>query len=73
MQLDLKAEVFTLGPLAQMVGKLVTGLASPTALEHGMQRRSAGLLIVDRSLDLITPTCHNDALIDRIIHSLPRR
>lgn len=70
LQLDLKVEVFSLGPLSQMVGKLVTDLAMPTTLEHGAQRKSAGLLLVDRTLDLITPTCHSDAVIDRIVDSL---
>ncbi|CAM6014712.1 unnamed protein product [Sphagnum balticum] len=72
-QLELKVEVFSLGPLAQIVGKMVTGLASPIATEHGAQKRSAGLLLVDRSLDLITPSCHNDVLLDRVFSSLPRR
>jgi hypothetical protein len=73
VQLELKVEVFSLGPLAQIVGKMVTGLASPIATEHGAQKRSAGLLLVDRSLDLITPSCHNDVLLDRVFSSLPRR
>lgn len=72
-QLDVKVDVFSLGPLAHLVGNLVTDLSSSIVLDHGSQRKSAGLLLVDRSLDLITPTCHNDNFMDRVVYSLLRR
>ncbi len=71
MRLELKVEVFSLGPLAQTVGKMVTSLARPIAREHGAQKWSACLLLVDKSLDLITPSCHNDMLLDCVFSSLP--
>ncbi len=73
MWLELRVEVFSLGPLAQIVGKMVTGLAGRIATKHGAQKRSAGLLLVDRLLDLITPSCHNDVLLDHVFSSPPRR
>ncbi|KAG0568011.1 hypothetical protein KC19_7G179400 [Ceratodon purpureus] len=72
-QLDLKVDVFSLGPLSHLVGNLVTDLSSSIVLDHGSQRKSAGLLLVDRSLDLVTPTCHNDNFMDRAVYSLLRR
>ncbi|GAU40516.1 hypothetical protein TSUD_92880 [Trifolium subterraneum] len=39
----------------------------------GRRKRSAGLLLIDRTLDLLTPCCHGDSLIDRIFSALPRR
>ncbi|KAJ8644192.1 hypothetical protein MRB53_005940 [Persea americana] len=36
-------------------------------------KRSAGLLLVDRTLDLMTPCCHGDSLVDRMLSSLTRR
>ncbi|KAG0581697.1 hypothetical protein M758_3G001300 [Ceratodon purpureus] len=54
-QLDVKVDVFSLGPLAHLVGNLVTDLSSSISLDHGSQRKSAALLLVDRSLDPITP------------------
>ncbi|CAM6109519.1 unnamed protein product [Calypogeia fissa] len=71
-QMNLKCEVFTLGPLAQVVGKILSGLSSPPE-GIGHPRRPAGLVLIDRSQDLITPSCHGDSLLDRIFSSLPRR
>jgi hypothetical protein len=73
VQLDVKVDVFSLGPLAHLVGNLVIDLSTSIVLDHGSQRKSAGLLLVDRSLDLITPTCHNDNFMDRAVYSLLRR
>jgi hypothetical protein len=36
--LKLKVEVFSLGPLAQIVGKMVIGLARPIARKHGAKK-----------------------------------
>lgn len=72
-QLDVKVDVFSLGPLAHLVGNLVTDLSSSISLDHGSQRKPAALLLVDRSLDLITPACHNDNFMDLVVYSLLRR
>ncbi|KAJ7549057.1 hypothetical protein O6H91_07G038400 [Diphasiastrum complanatum] len=71
-QLDLKFEVFTLGRLARAVGKFMIEL--PNLPEGGGHtKRPAGLVIIDRSLDLITPSCHGDSLVDQMFFCLPRR
>lgn len=72
VQLSLKFDVFTLGPLSHDVGKLLTEL-SGIADVSGRSKRPAGLLLIDRTLDLITPCCHGDSLMDRFFASFPRR
>lgn len=69
--MDLKLEIFSFGDLSKSVGKVLTDMSS--LYDVGRRRRSAGLLLVDRTLDLLTPCCHGDSLVDRIISSLPRR
>ncbi|KAG6552592.1 hypothetical protein Mapa_005792 [Marchantia paleacea] len=71
-QLDLKPEIFTLGPLAHAVGKVMAGLPSPPD-SLGHHRRPAGLIFIDRTLDIVTPTSHGDSLLDRCFFSLSRR
>eukprot|EP01018_Ginkgo_biloba_P008783 Gb_27832 [translate_table: standard] len=71
-QMDLKMEIFTLGPLSRIIGKLLTDFSSLYDV-GGRTKRSMGLLLIDRSLDLITPCCHGDSLLDRMFSSLPRR
>ncbi|KAI6673128.1 hypothetical protein NL676_001034 [Syzygium grande] len=70
-KMDLKLEIFSFGDLSKSVGKVLTDMSS--LYDVGRRRRSAGLLLVDRTLDLLTPCCHGDSLVDRIISSLPRR
>lgn len=70
-QLDLKLDIFTLGPLSHYVGKILTQFSGVTDVS-GRTRRSAGILLIDRTLDLITPSCHGDSLMDRIFASFPR-
>lgn len=69
--MDLKLEIFSLGGLSKTIGKLLTDMSS--LYDVGRRKRSAGLLLIDRTLDLLTPCCHGDSLADRIYSSLPRR
>ncbi|PKI44000.1 hypothetical protein CRG98_035585, partial [Punica granatum] len=70
-KMDLKMEIFSLGSSSKMVGKILTDMSS--LYDVGRRKRSAGLLLIDRTLDLLTPCCHGDSLVDRIVSCLPRR
>ncbi|KAG6419450.1 hypothetical protein SASPL_121672 [Salvia splendens] len=70
LKMDLKLEIFSLGDLSKNVGKLMTDMSS--LYDVGRRKRSAGLLLIDRTLDLLTPCCHGDSLVDRMFASLPR-
>nr|KYP67757.1 Sec1 family domain-containing protein 2 [Cajanus cajan] len=70
-KMDLKMEIFSLGDISKTVGKLLTDMSS--LYDVGRRKRSAGLLLIDRTLDLLTPCCHGDSLVDRMFSSLPRR
>jgi hypothetical protein len=69
--MDLKMEIFSLGDMSKTVGKILTDMSS--LYDIGRRKRSAGLLLIDRTLDLLTPCCHGDSLVDRIFSALPRR
>lgn len=71
IKMDLKLEIFSLGGLSKTVGKLLTDMSS--LYDVGRRKRSAGLLLIDRTLDLRTPCSHGDSLVDRIYSCLPRR
>ena len=64
-------EIFSIGDLSKTVGKILTDMSS--LYDVGRRRRSAGLLLIDRTLDLLTPCCHGDSLVDRMFSSLPHR
>ncbi|XP_027064098.1 sec1 family domain-containing protein MIP3 isoform X1 [Coffea arabica] len=70
-KMDLKLEIFSLGDLSKTVGRLLMDMSS--LYDVGRRKRSAGLLLIDRTLDLLTPCCHGDSLVDRIFSCLPRR
>ncbi|CAM8944272.1 unnamed protein product [Rhodiola kirilowii] len=70
-KMDLKLEIYSLGDQSKVIGKMLTDMSS--LYDVGRRKRSAGLLLVDRTLDLLTPCCHGDSLVDRIFSSLPRR
>ncbi|XP_059663263.1 sec1 family domain-containing protein MIP3 [Cornus florida] len=70
-KMDLKMEIFSLGDISKSVGKLLTDMSS--LYDVGRRKRSAGLLLIDRTLDLLTPCFHGDSLVDRMFSSLPRR
>lgn len=64
-------EIFSLGDISKTVGKILTDMSS--LYDVGRRKQSAGLLLIDRTLDLLTPCCHGDSLVDRMFSSLPRR
>ncbi|KAH1247844.1 Sec1 family domain-containing protein MIP3 [Glycine max] len=70
-KMDLKMEIFSLGDISKTVGKILTDMSS--LYDVGRRKQSAGLLLIDRTLDLLTPCCHGDSLVDRMFSSLPRR
>ncbi|XP_057955432.1 sec1 family domain-containing protein MIP3 isoform X2 [Malania oleifera] len=70
-KMDLKLEIFSLGDLSKTIGKILTDMSS--LYDVGRRKRSAGLLLIDRTLDLLTPCCHGDSLVDRMFSCLPRR
>ncbi|GER56463.1 hypothetical protein STAS_34190 [Striga asiatica] len=71
LKMDLKLEIYSLGDLSKNVGKLLTDMSS--LYDVGRRKKSAGLLLIDRTLDLLTPCCHGDSLVDRMFSFLPRR
>lgn len=70
-KMDLKLEIFSLGDLSRTIGKQITDMSS--LYDVGRRKKPAGLLLIDRTIDLLTPCCHGDTLIDRIFSSIPRR
>lgn len=70
-KMELKMEIFSIGDLSKTVGKILTDMSS--LYDVGRRRRSAGLLLIDRTLDLLTPCCHGDSLVDRMFSSLPHK
>ncbi|CAI9089195.1 OLC1v1023715C2 [Oldenlandia corymbosa var. corymbosa] len=70
-KMDLKLEIFSLGDLSKTVGRLLMDMSS--LYDVGRRKRSAGLLLIDRTLDLLTPCCHGDSLVDRMFSFLPRK
>lgn len=71
-KMDLKLEIFSLGDTSKVIGKMLTDMSSLYDVGR-RNKRSAGLLLIDRTLDLLTPCCHGDSFLDRILSSLPRR
>ncbi|XWS30046.1 hypothetical protein CRYUN_Cryun24cG0084400 [Craigia yunnanensis] len=70
-KMDLKMEIFSLGDLSKTIGKILTDMSS--LYDVGRQKRTVGLLLIDRTLDLLTTCCHGDSLVDRIFSALPRK
>ncbi|EPS71932.1 hypothetical protein M569_02824, partial [Genlisea aurea] len=70
LKMDLKLEIFSMGDLSKNVGKLLMDMSS--IYDVGRRKRSAGLLLIDRTLDLLTPCYHGDSLLDRMLSTLPR-
>ncbi|KAL8161290.1 hypothetical protein V2J09_012779 [Rumex salicifolius] len=70
-KMDLKLEIFSFGDLSNTVGRIMTDMSS--LYDVGRRKRSAGLLLIDRTLDLLTPCCHGDSFFDRIFSALPHR
>lgn len=72
MQMDLKMEIFSLGDLSKSIGNILTGMSSLYDVGR-RNKKSLGLLLVDRTLDLLTPCCHGDSLVDQMLSALPHR
>ncbi|GMH12128.1 hypothetical protein Nepgr_013969 [Nepenthes gracilis] len=70
-KIDLKLEVFSLGDLSKTVGRILTDMSS--LYDVGRRKKSLGLLLIDRTLDILTPCCHGDSFFDRTFSALPRR
>lgn len=70
--MDLKLEIFSVGDLSKRIGKILTDMSSLYDVGR-RSKRSAGLLIIDRTLDVLTPCCHGDSAVDWMLSSLPRR
>uniref|UniRef100_A0A0E0F2X7 Sec1 family domain-containing protein MIP3 n=1 Tax=Oryza meridionalis TaxID=40149 RepID=A0A0E0F2X7_9ORYZ len=70
-KMDLKLDIFSLGDTSKVIGKLMMDMSS--LYDVGRNKRSAGLLIVDRTLDLLTPCFHGDSFLDRMLSSLTRK
>ncbi|XWS41127.1 hypothetical protein CRYUN_Cryun17cG0053400 [Craigia yunnanensis] len=70
-KMELKMEIFSLGDLSKTIGKILTDMSS--LYDVGRRKRTVGLLLIDRTLDLLTPCCHGDSLVDRIFSALPRK
>ncbi|CAO2143406.1 unnamed protein product [Urochloa humidicola] len=70
-KMDLKLDIFSLGDTSKVIGKLMMDMSS--LYDVGRNKRSAGLLIVDRTVDLLTPCFHGDSFLDRMLSSLPRK
>ncbi|KAL6658404.1 hypothetical protein ACP70R_003990 [Stipagrostis hirtigluma subsp. patula] len=70
-KMDLKLDIFSYGDTSKVIGKLMMDMSS--LYDVGRNKRSAGLLIVDRTVDLLTPCFHGDSFLDRMLSSLPRK
>lgn len=70
-KMDLKLDIFSLGDTSRAIGKLMMDMSS--LYDVGRNKSSAGLLIVDRTIDLLTPCLHGDSFLDRMLSSLPRK
>ncbi|WOL11174.1 sec1 family domain-containing protein MIP3 isoform X1 [Canna indica] len=71
-KMDLKMDIFSLGDTSRIIGKMLMDMSSLYDVGR-RNKKSAGLLLIDRTLDLLTPCCHGDSFLDRLLCSLPRR
>ncbi|AQL04880.1 Sec1 family domain-containing protein MIP3, partial [Zea mays] len=70
-KMDLKLDIFSLGDTSKVIGKLMMDMSS--LYDVGRNKRSAGLLIVDHIVDLLTPCFHGDSFLDRMLSLLPHK
>jgi hypothetical protein len=63
--MDLKLDIFSFGDTSKIIGKLMMDMSS--LYDVGRNKRSAGLLIIDRTVDLLTPCFHGDSFLDRML------
>ncbi|KAJ1696569.1 hypothetical protein LUZ63_005081 [Rhynchospora breviuscula] len=71
-KMDLKLEIFSLGDTSKSIGKTMMDMSSLYDVSR-RTKRSAGLLLVDRTVDLLSPCLHGDSFLERILSSLPRQ
>lgn len=64
-----KLDFFGLGPTARAMARLMVNLHPSGNFQPA--RQNAALVLVDRSLDLLTPSCHHDTFFDKALTFLP--
>ncbi|KAI8928991.1 hypothetical protein BC831DRAFT_497311 [Entophlyctis helioformis] len=69
--LHVKDEIFALGPSSKQVARIIVDQS--TSARRRASEKSAAVLIVDRTLDLVGPTMHSDNLLDQVWSTLSRR
>ncbi|KAH9275712.1 hypothetical protein BASA83_002013 [Batrachochytrium salamandrivorans] len=69
--LNVKEDIFALGSTSRLVGQSI--VSQSVASSRRKSDKTAALILVDRTLDLVSPTMHSDNLLDRIWSVLPRR
>ncbi|GMH33716.1 hypothetical protein BSKO_01550 [Bryopsis sp. KO-2023] len=65
--LGVTLETFTLGPGAAQIGQEISKFGVPPALDGSTAEVSATLILVDRSMDMISPVMHSDNLVERML------
>ena len=74
--LDLKDDLFALGKTSKQLSRMIIG-QSTRSKRHTNQTpssnsRRVAVILVDRTMDLVSPLMHSDNLLDRIWSVLPR-
>ena len=72
LALDLLFNAFSVGPAARAVARTLSNLQAPAGIGLRGGSKRAGLILVDRTLDMVAPALHGDNLVDRIVHALLR-
>eukprot|EP00210_Caulerpa_lentillifera_P000794 g769.t1 len=65
--LGCKFDVFTLGSDSLTLGQEVIKMGAPVSLEGHPLDKTAALVLIDRSSDLLSPLLHPDTLLDRLL------
>ena len=73
--LGLSVDIFPLGTTSRFIGKQINSYmldnsinVIPTLVNTTI---NSSLILIDRNLDLVSPTLHSDNLLDKLIHILP--
>jgi len=71
-QLDVRFRLFAVGPAARATARLLARLQAAPRLGLLSQtlREGAALVVVDRTLDLVSPNLHGDSLVDAALVKL---
>eukprot|EP00898_Chlorokybus_atmophyticus_P004499 jgi/Chlat1/504/Chrsp103S01100 len=67
---DRKLDAFALGRTSRAVARAMAALPQPLETRLNRLKQSVAFVLVDRTLDLVTPACDNDFLMDRVLSSL---